>query len=349
MNLDEIRKSAIPEISNVRDLDELEKVRIKYLGRSSHLTAILKSLKDLALKEKKKIGPAANALRQQIEQALQQKRNELVQNAKFQPIDITAPGKKREIGHLHPISKVEEEIEEIFASMGFAIAEGPEIETEFYNFDALNIPAEHPARDMWDTLWIEPQTQSSKLHAYRQAGKAQNLLLRTHTSPVQIHYMETHQPPIRIVAPGKAFRYEASDASHEIQFYQLEGLMVDKNISFANFKSVTSAFLKRIFNKNLSVRFRLDYFPFVEPGVEVGVSCPRCSGRGCSLCGQSGWLEIAGAGMVHPKVFEAVGYNPKDVQGFAFGFGIDRIAMIKYNIPDIRLFNSGDLRFIKQF
>ncbi len=333
MNLEEIKKTAIPEINSAHDAPTLEAIRVKYLGRRGHLTEILKSLKDLDLKERKKIGPSANDLRQELERLIEDRRNELVHRTDFPAIDITAPGKKKEVGHLHPISKVQEQIEEIFSSMGFAIAEGPEIETEFYNFDALNIPANHPARDAWDTLWLEDK----------------KLLLRTHTSPVQIHYMETHQPPIRIIAPGRAFRYEASDASHEFQFYQLEGLMVDKNISFANFKSVTSAFLKRIFNKNVKVRFRLDYFPFVEPGAEIAVSCPRCSGRGCSLCKHSGWLEIAGAGMVHPKVFQAVGYNPKDVRGFAFGFGLDRIAMVKYNIPDIRLFNSGDLRFIKQF
>lgn len=342
MNLEEIKKSAIPEINNAHDMIELESIRVKYLGRHGHLTKVLKSLKDLELKERKRLGPLANDLRQELEKLLQNKRNGLIHREEFPAIDITAPGKKKEIGHLHPISKVQEQIEEIFSSMGFSVAEGPEIETEFYNFDALNIPANHPSRDMWDTLWLKPQTQNSRL-------KTQNLLLRTHTSPVQIHYMETHQPPIRIIAPGRAFRYEASDASHEVQFYQLEGLMVDKNISFSNFKSVTSAFLKRIFNKNVKVRFRLDYFPFVEPGAEIAVSCPRCSGRGCSLCKHSGWLEIAGAGMVHPEVFKAVGYNPKDVRGFAFGFGLERIAMIKYNIPDIRLFNSGDLRFIKQF
>lgn len=346
MNLEEIKKSAIPEINACHDISELEKIRVKYLGRNGLLTEILKSLKDLDLKMRKKIGPPAQELRQQIEGALQNKKREISEAMQFSAIDITIPGKKKEIGHLHPISKIEEEVEIIFASMGFNIAESPEIENEFYNFNALNIPADHPARDMWNTLWLSPENQKS---IRQQNKKNEKLLLRTHTSPVQIHYMETHQPPIRVIAPGRAFRYEASDASHEFQFYQLEGLMVDKNINFANFKSVASAFLRRIFNKNIEVRFRLDYFPFVEPGTEIAVSCPRCNGKGCSLCKQSGWLEIAGAGMVHPKVFEAVGYNPKDVQGFAFGFGLDRIAMIKYNIPDIRLFNSGDLRFIEQF
>ncbi|HRY77074.1 MAG TPA: phenylalanine--tRNA ligase subunit alpha, partial [Candidatus Paceibacterota bacterium] len=302
MDLKEIEKSAIIEINNAHDIIELESIRVKYLGRHGDLTEILKSLKDFDLKERKKIGPKANDLRQELEKLLQNRKNDLVHRADFPAIDITAPGKKKEIGHLHPISKVQEQIEEIFSSMGFSVAEGPEIETEFYNFDALNIPANHPARDMWDTLWLKSQDSTPTPN--------KKLLLRTHTSPVQIHYMETHQPPIRIIAPGRAFRYEASDASHEVQFYQLEGLMVDKNISFANFKSVTSAFLKRIFNKNVKIRFRLDYFPFVEPGAEIAVSCPRCSGRGCSLCKQSGWLEIAGAGMVHPEVFKAVGYNP---------------------------------------
>jgi len=342
MNLEEIKKTAPIEIQNASGLNQLENIRIKYLGRRGSLTEILKSLKNLALNQKKKIGPKANSLRESLEKLIQEKKQLLNQVNKFPPIDITAPGKKKEIGHLHPLTQLEEQIEDIFASLGFSIAEGPEIEDEFHNFDALNMPADHPARDMWDTLWLKPQTQNLKL-------KFQNLLLRTHTSPVQIRYMEKNQPPIRIIAPGRVFRYEASDASHEIEFHQLEGLMVDKNISFANFKSVVSSFLKRLFSKNVEVRFRLSYFPFVEPGVEVDVSCPACDKKGCSLCNQSGWLEIAGAGMVHPKVFEAVGYNPKDWQGFAFGFGIDRVAMIKYNIPDIRLFYSGDLRFIKQF
>lgn len=336
MNLEEIKKNSKKEIEQSNNNDALEGVRIKYVGRSGLLTEILKSLKDLGIEERKKLGPTANAIRNEVETWLNEKREILLKRTAHKPIDITMPGKKIEIGHLHPLTKIQNEIEEIFSSMGFEIAEGPEIETEFYNFDSLNIPANHPARDMWDTIWLSPENKKS-------------LLLRTHTSPVQVRYMEAHQPPIRIIAPGKAFRYEAIDASHEIQFYQLEGLMVDKNISFANFKAVVTTFLKKLFNKNVSVRFRYDYFPFVEPGVEVSVSCPRCQGKGCPLCKNSGWLEIAGAGMVHPKVFEAVGYNPKDVQGFAFGFGIDRVAMVKYNIPDIRLFNSGDLRFIKQF
>ncbi len=239
-------------------------------------------------------------------------------------IDVTAPGKKIEHGHLHPLTQVQNKAVEIFSSMGFEIAEGPEVETEYYNFDALNIPAEHPARDLWDTFWLKANANNAKL-------------LRTHTSPVQVRYIETHQPPIRIIAPGKVFRYEATDVSHEIQFYQLEGLMVDKNITLANLKAVMGIFFQKFFSKNIEVRLRPSYFPFVEPGVEIDM---KYNGN---------WMEVAGAGMVHPKVLENAGLNFNDWQGFAFGMGMDRLAMIKYKINDVRLFYSSDLRFIKQF
>ena len=236
-------------------------------------------------------------------------------------IDVTAPGKRPERGHLHPLTLVQNKAIDIFSSMGFEVAEGPEVETEYYNFDALNIPKNHPARDMWDTFWLKN-------------GK----LLRTHTSPVQIRYMETNQPPFRLIAPGKVFRYEATDATHEAQFYQLEGLMVGKEITLANLKAVMEVFFQKFFGeKNIKVRLRPSYFPFVEPGVEVDI---WFKGK---------WMEIAGAGMVHPKVLENVKIDPREWQGFAFGMGIDRLAMIKYKIDDVRLFYSGDLRFIKQF
>ena len=345
MTIEEIKKIAKEEIAKAENLIELDQLKIKYLGRNGYLTDVLKSLKDLAIEEKRKIGSEANALRQKLEEIFTERKNTLARNIEYKPIDISIPGKKKEIGHIHPISKIQEQIEDIFSSMSFTIAEGPEIETEFYNFDALNIPANHPARDMWDTFWLKSNTKNSA-----QQIENQKLLLRTHTSPVQIHYMENHQLPIRMICPGKCFRYEASDASHDFQFYQFEGLMIDKDTSLANFKFVISAFFKRFFNKkDLKVRIIPSYFPFVEPGLEVDISCPRCDQKGCPLCKNTGWLEVAGAGMVHPEVFKAVGYNPKYVQGFAFGFGLERMAMIKYNIPDIRLFNSGDLRFIKQF
>lgn len=237
-------------------------------------------------------------------------------------IDVTAPGKKAERGHLHPLTLVQQKAVDIFSSIGFEIVDGPEMETEHYNFDALNIPAEHPAREMHDTFWLKNKK-----------------LMRTHTSPVQIRYMETHNPPVRIIAPGRVFRYEATDASHEIQFYQLEGLMIGKKITLANLKAVMEVFFQKFFNsKDIEVRFRPSYFPFVEPGVEVDMR--RKKGK---------WMEIAGAGMAHPKVLETGKINPREWQGFAFGMGLDRLAMLKYKIDDIRLFYGSDLRFIKQF
>ena len=230
----------------------------------------------------------------------------------------------------------------IFEQMGFSVVEGPEIESEWYNFDALNVPKDHPARDAWNTLWLKPQNQKSKV-------KSQKLLLRTHTSPMQARYMEKHNPPLRIIVPGKVFRYEATDPSHEFQFYQVEGLMVDKDINVSHLKAVVKEFLKRFFQKDIDVRFRPDYFPFTEPSFEIAMTCLVCGGKGCPACKQTGWLEMAGAGMVHPNVFRAVGYNPQEWQGWAFGFGWDRLTMMKYKIPDIRLFNSGDLRFLQQF
>ncbi|HHE76799.1 MAG TPA: phenylalanine--tRNA ligase subunit alpha, partial [Candidatus Parcubacteria bacterium] len=250
--------------------------------------------------------------------------------------DVTVPAKKPLLGHLHPLTLVKREIERIFEAMGFKIVQGPEVETEWHNFDALNIPKDHPARDAWDTFWLK-----------------NGLLLRTHTSPVQIRYMEKHQPPFRIISPGKVFRHEATDASHEFEFWQLEGLMVDNNVSVADFKGVVSAFFNNFFEKELKVRLRPGYFPFVEPGFEVDISCVFCNGRGCPVCKGTGWIEMMGAGIVHPRVLKNCGFNFDPLlggwQGFAFGMGLSRLAMLKYRINDVRLFNSGDLRFINQF
>ncbi len=347
-DLQRIRETAFETVKKAQNPDELEKARIEYLGRErGALTLILRKLKDLPPEERKRVGEEANRLREKIEETFAEKTEELKKTGfesilKKEWVDITRSGTRREQGHLHPLTKITREIGEIFSSIGFAIVEGPEVETEHYNFDALNIPENHPSRDMWDTLWLKPQTQNSK-------GKSQKLLLRTHTSPVQIRYMEKNRPPIRIIVPGRCYRYEATDASHDFQFHQLEGLMVDKTISIANFKAVIQEFFSRLFRTTVTVRLRPSYFPFVEPAFEVDISCIMCSGRGCSVCKKSGWLELAGAGMVHPKVFKAVGYNSREVQGFAFGFGIERLAMMKYKINDIRLFRSGDLRFLKQF
>jgi len=254
--------------------------------------------------------------------------------------DVSIPGEKMERGHLHPLTQVLRKTEEIFHSMGFSIIQGPELELEWYNFDALNMPKDHPARDMQDTLWIKEKIKNSK------EGKK---LMRTQTSAVQVRYMEKNNPPFRIIVPGRVFRHEATDPSHEVQFYQLEGMMVDKEISLANLSAVIDEFLKRFFDKKIETRLRPSYFPFTEPSVEIDIKCINCKGKGCSTCQQAGWLEIIPGGMIHPNVFKAAGYNPKNWKGFAFGMGIDRLAMMKYKINDIRLFYSGDLRFLKQF
>lgn len=251
-------------------------------------------------------------------------------------LDVTVPGEKIERGRLHLLTQITGKISDIFSSMGFEIASGPEVETEFYNFDALNVPRNHPARDVQDTFWVKDYKET---------------VLRTHTSPVQVRYMLENKPPIRILVPGKAFRNEATDATHEAQFYQIEGLAVDENISFANLKEVLKIFFERFFEKDIEIRFRPGFFPFVEPGIEVDISCFKCGGavKGCPICKGSGWVEVIGAGMVHPNVLKSSGINPNKYQGFAFGVGMERLAMLKHQIDDIRLFYSGDLRFIKQF
>jgi len=320
----QIKQKYIKEISQVKNLKELEEIYHKCIGRKGELTNILRSLKDLTGKEQKQKGKLANNIRQEIEILFENKKLKLTNNLPYQQtswIDVTVPGKLPDQGHLHPITLVQEEIDNIFQSMGFSVLDGPEMETEHYNFNALNIPKNHPARDLWDTFWL----------------KNIKLLLRTHTSPMQARYMEKNQPPLRIIIPGRCFRHEATDASHDVQFYQVEGLMVGPDISVANFKGVIEEFLKRFFHPDIEMRLRPGYFPFVEPGFEIDA---RRKGQK--------WLELMGAGMVHPNVFRAVGYTKK-WQGFAFGMCPDRLAMLKYKIDDIRLFYSGDLRFLKQF
>ncbi|OGY63835.1 MAG: phenylalanine--tRNA ligase subunit alpha [Candidatus Harrisonbacteria bacterium RIFCSPLOWO2_02_FULL_41_13b] len=333
MDFDVLRRNVLEAIKKTQDVKGLEQIRIKYLGRQDgELIKILRSLKDLSVEEKRKLGPAANFLRNELEAAFINKLENLklkIRNSQSN-LDVTLPGKKVPVGHLHPLTLMENRIREIFQSLSFSVVEGPEVESDYYNFDALNIPANHPARDMWDTFWLRQKVQSSKF-------KVQSLLLRTHTSPVQIRYMEKHQPPFQIIVPGRVFRYEATDATHEINFHQIEGLMVGEDVSLANFKYIIEEFLKQLFGKNIHFRFRPSYFPFTEPSLEVDI---QLGGK---------WLEVMGAGMVHPKVFDAVKYNSKEVRGFAFGLGLERLAMIKYKIDDIRLFYSGDLRFIKQF
>ncbi len=321
---DQIKQNAAKEINQAKNLKELEDIFRIYLGRKGKLTEVLRSLKDLSEKERKEKGQLANKVKIELSQLIEEKKKELANKKKTDKkwIDVTAPGVKVPRGHLHPITLVQRQIEDIFQSMGFSVLDGPEVETEYYNFDALNIPKNHPARDMWDTFWL----------------KDLDLLLRTHTSPMQARHMEKNNPPLRVIVPGKCYRHEATDATHDVQFYQFEGLMVGEKVSAANFKAIVEEFFKQFFKtSDVQVRLRPSFFPFVEPGFEVDVR--RKGGK---------WLEIMGAGMVHPNVFKEAGYAKK-WQGFAFGAGIERLTMIKYQIDDIRLFYKSDLRFLKQF
>jgi len=340
INLKLLQNQARKEIKKAEDLKGLNEIFNRYLGKKGELTLILRSLEKWPKKKRIKIGKEANELKDFLKLKFDQRAEEIKEKIKKEAeekewIDITAPGKRIILGHLHPLTQIKRKVEEIFQSMGFTVVEGPEVETEWYNFDALNIPAEHPARDFWDTLWLK-------------SGKPK-LLLRTHTSPVQVRYMEKNSPPLRIIAPGRVFRHEATDPSHDLEFWHVEGLMVGKNISVANFKAIIQRFFQEFFKKDIKLRLRPSYFPFVEPGFEVDISCVVCDGKGCSLCKETGWVEIMGAGMVHPNVFKKSGLNPKDWQGFAFGIGLDRLTMMRYKINDIRLFREGDLRFLEQF
>ena len=340
INLKLFKKQAKKEIEKARDLKDLNEVFNKYLGKKGELTRILRSLEKLPKLRRAKIGSEVNKLKDFLKIRFDQRAEEIKEKIKKEAearewLDITLPGKRPLLGHLHPLTQVKRKVEEIFQSMGFRVVEGSEIETEWYNFDALNIPKDHPVRDVLSlgkTLYL------------KKGG-----LMRSHTSPVQIRYMEKNQPPFRIIIPGKVFRDEATDASHEVNFYQLDGLMVGKDISVANLKGILESFMKSFFGENIKLRWQSSYFPFVEPGLELLMECNVCKGKGCSTCQNSGWLEMAGAGMVHPNVFKNSGLNPKEWQGFAFGIGLDRLTMLKYRINDIRLFYSGNLEFLKQF
>jgi phenylalanyl-tRNA synthetase alpha chain len=346
-----IKNRALEEINKVLKDKDIFDLRVKYLGRKSEFNSLLKNLKDLSMEEKKKIGPLANAVKKEIGEALD-KAGKIIKSASFnhrkEKIDVTIPGRKFPRGHLHPITLVQNEIEDIFTSMGFEIADGPEVETEWYNFDALNIPADHPVRDAWDTFWLRQKVQSSKFKV-QSFNKKERLALRPHTSPVQIRYMQKHKPPFRLIAPGKCYRNEATDAAHEHTFYQFEALVVGVDINVGHFKYIGEQFFSRFFKKDIKVRLRPSFFPFTEPSFEFDISCTVCSGKGCKSCKGNGWLEIGGCGMVNQEVFVAAGYPRNKYQGFAWGFGLERLAMMKWKIDDIRLMNGGDLRFIRQF
>lgn len=340
--IEQIKQQFLGEIEIIESLGDLEPLRIKYLGRKSEFTSILKGLKDLSDDERKVVGQLANAVKIEIENSFVQKEKTLKEKSfdfAAEKIDVTIPAKKIVRGHLHPLTKIQNELEDIFTSMGFEIADGPEVETEFYNFDALNIPKNHPARDKWDTFWLKQQNKK----------QTERVLLRTHTSPVQVRFMQSHTPPFRIIAPGKCFRNEATDATHEHSFYQFEALMVGDDVNVGNFKYVAEQFFSRFFKKDITVRIRPSYFPFTEPSFEFDISCTVCGGEGCPSCKGGGWLEVGGAGMVNQAVFEAAGYPKGKYQGFAWGFGLERLLMMRNKINDVRLFQGGDIRFISQF
>ncbi|TCS83519.1 phenylalanine--tRNA ligase subunit alpha [Tepidibacillus fermentans] len=337
--LKQIRVDALAEIDRVADLQSLQSVRIKYLGKKGPITEVLRGMGSLSPEGRPLIGKLVNEIREEIEQVLRQKEEflqekEMEQRLKEETIDVTLPGKPSIQGNRHPLTRIIEEIENIFSGMGFEVAEGPEVESDYYNFEALNLPKDHPARDMQDTFYI-----------------TDDILMRTHTSPVQVRTMleKKGEVPVKIICPGKVYRRDDDDATHSHQFTQIEGLVVDENISMGDLKGVLLSFAKRMFGEHSKIRLRPSFFPFTEPSAEVDVSCMICHGEGCRVCKETGWIEILGAGMVHPKVLENAGYDPNKYTGFAFGMGVERIAMLKYGIDDIRQFYTNDLRLLNQF
>ena len=332
--LNQIRTAALEKIAAGEDL---EQIRIQYLGKKGELTAVLRGMGKLSAEERPVIGQLANQVRADIEAAMAEKAEALkaetlAEQLKAERLDVTMPGKTARVGHVHPLTRVQRDMEEIFIGMGFSIAEGPEVEYDLYNFQKLNIPENHPARDTQDTFYI-----------------TDNILLRSQTSPVQARTMEVQKPPIRIISPGRVYRSDAMDATHSPLFHQMEGLVVDKGITMGDLKGMLETFAKAQFGEETRCRFRPHHFPFTEPSAEVDVSCFACGGKGCRLCKGEGWIEILGAGMVHPNVLSMCGIDPEEYSGFAFGMGIERIAMLKYHVDDIRLFYENDVRFLEQF
>ena len=340
--VDALAARALAELESAADSRALDEWRVSFLGRRGELTALLRGLGTLPAEERPAVGAAANDARRALERALSE-REDAIRRAEAEAdsdaIDVTLPGWPAPRGGLHPTTRIVREICDAFASMGFGVVEGPEVELDRYNFEMLNIPKDHPARDMWDTLWIDSED----------ADGERSTLLRTHTSPMQARIMENTRPPVRVVIPGKCYRYEATDPRHEWHFYQIEGLAVDRGVTMSDLKGTLYEFARRVFGENRKTRFRCDYFPFVEPGVDMSIDCFLCDGSGCRVCGRTGWIEIMGAGMVHPKVLSGVGYDPNIYTGFAFGMGPERISMLKHGIDDIRLFYANDLRFLRQF
>ncbi len=331
-----LEAEALERIRSAPDRAALEALRVRYLGRKGELTACLRGMGSLPPEERPRVGQVANRVKAAIEACLAErlealKARELEERLASELVDVTLPGRRPHQGGLHPLTRVIRELLDLFGRMGFAVAEGPEVELEYYNFEALNIPPEHPARDMQDTFFVAP-----------------GVVLRTHTSPVQVRVMESRPPPVKIVAPGKVYRCDA-DVTHSPVFHQIEGLLVDRGVTFADLKGVLTEFVHRYYGPDTGIRFRPSFFPFTEPSAEVDIQCVLCGGSGCRVCSDTGWLEILGAGMVDPALYGFVGYDPEEVQGFAFGMGVERIAMLKYGIDDIRLFYENDLRFLRHF
>ena len=335
--LQKIRENAIAQIENSDGLAKLNDVRVAVLGKKGELTAVLKSMKDVAPEDRPKVGQWVNETREEIENKLDEMKKkleaaELEHRLEHEVIDVTLPAKKNRVGHSHPNTMVLEEVERIFTGMGYEVVEGPEVEYDYYNFEALNIPANHPAKDEQDTFYINDK-----------------ILLRTQTSPVQVRVMEQKKPPIRMIAPGRVFRADEVDATHSPSFHQIEGMVIDKGITFSNLKGTLTQFVQKLFGTETKVKFRPHHFPFTEPSAEMDVSCFKCGGKGCRFCKGEGWIEILGCGMVHPRVLRMSGIDPEEYSGFAFGIGLERITLLKYEIDDMRLLYENDDRFLKQF
>jgi len=334
-DLRQLQAEAETLLSTLENLKDLEEVRIRYLGRKGLFTNLLRQLGQVSAEDRPRFGKLANEIKEELEQKFDARKSALAASAKgaaAKRYDLSLPGRLVPFGRLHPVTQIMDEVCSIFVDLGFAVAEGPDVELDYYNFEALNIPQHHPARDMHDTFYIND-----------------SILLRTHTSPMQIRAMEMEKPPLRIIAPGKVYRCD-SDITHTPMFHQVEGFLVDRKVSFADLKGVLTVFCQKMFDQeDIRLRFRPSFFPFTEPSAEVDIGCVICRGEGCRVCQQTGWLEILGAGMIDPEVFKMVDYDPEEFSGFAFGLGIERIAMLKYGIDDIRLFYENDLRFLKQF
>jgi len=338
--LQELKQEILDQLDNIKNNETLQELENKYLGRQGELGAVLKNIKDLSNEARREIGQIANDVRSEINEKITAAKKALNKNQAVENlVDVTLPGETLKRGHLNPMTIVQNEMEDLFSSMGFTILDGPELEGDFYNFEALNIPPHHPARDMQDTFYIDKKNKDGEY----------DMVLRTHTSSVQIRAMQKHGAPLYGVAPGRVYRCEATDVRHEHTFYQFEGIVVDKDINFGHLKYVLELVGKKLYGPDTKLRMRPKFYPFVEPGSNMEYSCFLCGGKGCRLCKHSGWLEIGGCGMVHPDVLRAGGIDPEIYTGFAFGYGLNRLAMLKYKIDDIRLFNSGDLRFIEQF